>query len=477
MKLKKNSVFTLNITAIANNGCGIGRINIDNTVVFVPFTAVGDCCEVKAVKVTKTAVYGKLMRVIAPSPERIAPDCDVFGKCGGCDFRHLSYKAELTAKEQFVRDAFTRLAKLEPDFLPIVGADNTERYRNKAQYPIVRDADSKAVAGFYAPRSHRVILCPDCKLQPAVFSEIVEFMLAYINEHALPVYDEDAHSGEIRHICIRKGHYSNEINVCIVARSRFNGVDGLAAAIANRFAIKGVVLNLNPNKSNVVYGENEIILHSNSDILDTMCGVKVIISPLSFYQINTPMAEKLYGIVADFISDINPLTPEIRTEFPPQGEQSSLFGPTILDLYCGIGTIGLSLARNAKEVIGVERVPSSFRNAKANAALNNITNARFVLADSNCLPDNIAPDVVILDPARKGCDISVLTKAAGLCPAKIIMVSCDPATAARDCARLAELGYRAVRVACVDLFPRTRHVECVAEMVRGQSLGLPLFAD
>jgi 23S rRNA (uracil1939-C5)-methyltransferase len=427
MSMKKNELFELTITAMSSDGSGIGRVN--NIAVFVPFSAIGDVLSVKAVKVTRSLVYGKIERIIKPSPDRIAADCSVFGKCGGCDFRHISYEAELRAKDTFIRDAFTRIGKLMPEFRPIIGSD-TERYRNKAQYPV-----SEKLAGFYARRSHRIIPCDDCKLQPAVFGQIKDFVLSGFSEG-------------IRHICVRKGHYSGEINVCLVAWradcSELAMYRESAQKIAERFpAVKGVVLNINPNETNVIYGEREIVLFGERDITDTMCGLKVRISPRSFYQVNTPAAEKLYEIIA---------------------ELAQADDKTVLDLYCGIGTIGLSLAKGAREVIGVEINESSVRNAAENARINRIENARFICGDTvevfNRLTTLGSQLSIVADPARKGCDSAVLERAAALAPARIVMVSCDPATAARDCKRLGECGYRTALVQGADLFPRTRHVEC-----------------
>jgi 23S rRNA (uracil1939-C5)-methyltransferase len=283
-------------------------------------------------------------------------------------------------------------------------------------------------------------------LQPEVFAEIKNFIVDYISANRLSVYDESAHSGVIRHICLRKGHYSGEINVCLVVKRKIPELTKLARIIADEFPdVTGVCVNVNPDKTNVIFGENEHTLYGKPDISDTMCGVKVSISPRSFYQVNTPAAEKLYGIAADFAQPDNAV---------------------ILDLYCGIGTIGLSMASRAREVIGIEREESSVLNAIANAERGGIKNARFIHGDAGEIPAGINPDVVILDPARKGCERSVLECAVRLSPSGIVMVSCDPATAARDCARLGELGYETVKVAGVDLFPRTRHVECVVKLTK-----------
>ncbi|MCL1881068.1 MAG: 23S rRNA (uracil(1939)-C(5))-methyltransferase RlmD [Oscillospiraceae bacterium] len=446
----KNDVFETEIITIANDGSGVSKDK--GVTVFVPNTAVGDFVEVKAVKVTKSLIYARLLRVITSSPDRIENDCPAFPVCGGCEFRHIFYEAELRAKESFIRDAFKRIGKLSPKFLPIVGSEKNERYRNKAQYPIGKDVNDKAISGFYATRSHRIVPCHDCKLQPEIFSEIKNFIVDYIRVNHLSVYDEMAHHGVLRHLCLRKGERSGEINVCIVARRKIPELSKLAHIIIKEFpSVKGVVLDLNSEKTNNVFGEKkQVILAGAENIIDTMCDVEVIISPRSFYQVNTPAAEIMYGIIADFA----------------QHE-----GKTVLDLYCGIGTIGLMLAKKAKEVIGVELQKASIKNALPNAEQNGISNVRFICSDAKELEEVSAVkiDIVILDPARKGCEPEVLHKIAELSPERIVMASCEPATAARDCKLLAELGYKTTRVAGVDLFPRTRHVECVAELIRADS--------
>ena len=457
MEIKRNDLFNVTITALSSDSSGVGRTNAgtpheNGKVAFIPFTAVGDEVEARAVKVTKSVIYGEIERILTPSPDRIKTDCTAAHRCGGCDFRHISYEAEIKAKEGFIRDAFTRIGGLTPEFLPIIPSENTDCYRNKVQYPVGKDAHGNMVYGFYAPKSNIIIPHTNCRLLPPVFGEIAEYIIGYINNSRISVYDE------LRHICIRKGHYSGEINLVLVARRKSPEFAKLAELIMLRFpAVKGVTLNINRYQSNVVFGDKDIRLIGKDDITDTMsiisgdARLRVKISPRSFYQVNTPAAGKLYGLVREF---------------------SQPKGKFILDLYCGIGTIGLSMASEARKIIGVEVVGSAVINARENAEINNIKNASFINSDScniktalasDCHPaEDAVPDVIILDPARKGCDISVLESAAELAPERIIMVSCDPATAARDCGRLRELGYRTVSVGGVDLFPRTRHVECAA---------------
>lgn len=447
--MKKNDIYTAEITDLTNIGSGVCRI--DGRVVFVPLTAIGDICKIKILKVKDSYAYGKIEEILTPSPDRIPIDCPSFGKCGGCSFRHITYEAELTAKEQFIKDAFTRMANLTPEFLPIIKNDQLTRYRNKAQYPLGKDREGQAICGFYAQNSHRIVQCSDCLLQPEIFSQITDHILQYIRANKLSIYNEEENKGVLRHICLRKGHHSGEINVTIVARRSIPELKKLSRELMTRFpSIKGVVLNLNKKDTNVIMGEEEITLAGEPTIQDTMCQNTVTISPKSFYQVNTPMAERLYAAAKDFVQ--------------PEGK-------TVADIYCGIGTIGLSFAKEAKHLIGVEIVDSAIQNAKLNSAQNNITNAEFHCSDADNAAKIIAkagaaPDAVILDPARKGCQKSVLHSLATLNPERIVMISCNPATAARDCAELETLGYKTVKVQGVDLFSRTYHVECVSLIIK-----------
>ncbi|MCL2086745.1 MAG: class I SAM-dependent RNA methyltransferase [Oscillospiraceae bacterium] len=437
-------------SSLAGLSCAfVGRANEPpRKVIFVPYTAVGDCVEVSVVKQTKSIIYGELVRVLSPSPDRIVLDCEYFGcgmsggsvRCGGCDFRHISYEAELRAKANFIKNAFIRIGGFEPEFLPLIPSVSVDYYRNNVQFQVCKNKDGELIYGFYAPKSRTVVPHKNCKLYHREFAEIAEKALEKVR-------------GRIpKQICVRKGHYSGEIN-----------------AVADR----------------------QTPLIGARDITDTMCGLKVVISPNSFYQINTPTAEKLYAVIKEFVggdsaqkAQVQPASELLQTaqtcsrsattqkaQVQPASEllqtaqtcSRSVSGdpPVVLDVYCGIGTIGLSLSDVAKEVVGVECVRAAVKNAVVNAKLNNIKNARFICADACELPENIRPDVVILDPARKGCDFSVLEKVKNLKPSKIVMVSCSPATVARDCAILRQFGYEVTRVQGVDLFARTKHVECV----------------
>lgn len=449
--MNKNDIISLEITAITNEGSGVARH--DGMAVFVPFTAVGDVINCRIVKVLKSYAYGKIEGILTPSPDRIENHCPAFGKCGGCAFRHISYEAELSAKEGFVRDAFRRIGGLTPEFLPIKGSELTEGYRNKLQMPLARNESGAPVCGFFSERSHRVVPVDKCLLQPDVFAEITAFILDAAKRLHISVYCEEKHEGVLRHIFLRKGNYSGEICLCLVARKNVPEFKRLSAEVCDKFpAIKGVVININPDKTNVILGEKEIVLRGNAVISDTMCGNDIEISPKSFYQVNTPAAENLYSQAAEFAQ--------------PEGK-------VILDLYCGAGTIGLSMAKKAKKIIGAEIVPQAVENAKRNAERNCCTNAEFFCADAaqaskRFADDGINPDVIVLDPPRKGCDEPTLAACAEMSPERIVMISCNPATAARDAKRLCELGYEVKKARAFDLFPRTTHVECVVLLTKKQ---------
>lgn len=450
MPLAKNDIITLEITALTNEGSGVGHYKEDSSdgrgmAVFVPLTAVGDVISCRVVKVLRSYAYGRVEGILTASPDRAEDGCPVYAKCGGCCFRHISYEAELRAKQGFVQDAFTRLGGLSPEFLPIQGSQSPEGYRNKLQMPVSKQ-DGRTVCGFYSERSHRVIPVDKCALQPELFAEITRFVTEQADRLRISVYNEEKHEGVLRHIYLRRGHYSGEVCLCLVARRKVPEFERLAKAAAERFPeITGVVLNINRDRTNVILGEEEQVLFGRAEIKDTMCGVNVEISPKSFYQVNTPAAEALYRQAAEFAR--------------PEGK-------LLLDLYCGAGTIGLSMAGKARRLIGAEIVPQAVENARENADRNSVKNAEFICADAGQAAQQLErsgerPDVIILDPPRKGCSEDTLTACAGMQPERIVMISCNAATAARDCKRLAELGYTAAMVRPFDLFPRTSHVECV----------------
>ena len=407
---------------------------------------------VKLVKVLKNYAYGIVDKLIEPSADRIDPDCSVYKKCGGCNFRHISYEAECQIKNSIVENAFKRIAGLNPEFDSFISAETTSRYRNKAQYPLAI-VDGKAVCGFYANRSHRLIPVNNCDLQPEIFTYILSAVLDFVNNKKISVYNEENNNGILRHIYLRRGAHSGEIMLCFVVRKDISRqLMPLCNSLASEFPdIKSFVMNINPDKTNVILGNKCVTLLGNDVIYDTMCGNKIEISPLSFYQINTVQAEKLYFKALEYAK-------------PDKND-------VVADLYCGAGTIGLSMAEKSGSIVGIEIVTEAVENAKRNAINNKITNASFFAGDAakvfgELKKNGCSPDIIILDPPRKGCSPETVSLVADASPQKIVMISCNPSTAARDAKLFAELGYVAHKVCGVDLFPRTKHVECVVLMSR-----------
>ncbi len=442
--MKKNDEIILSIVDYTSEGSGVGKY--EGMAVFVPQTAVGDTAGVKILKVKKNYAFGKLMELKEISACRTENDCSAFSRCGGCAFRHISYSAELKAKENKAYEAIKRIggADLKPQ--PILYSKEG-RYRNKAQYPI--NAEGKA--GFYAAHSHRVIPCDDCLLQPPIFSLLIKETEKWIEKHGISIYNEEEHQGLLRHIFIRQGEKSKEIMlVAVINGERLPHSEDLIAslkAVAEE-KLKSVQLNINTADTNVIMGDKCITLYGDDYITDELCGIKIRLSALSFYQVNHAMAETLYGKVAEY------------------GEVDD---KTVLDLYCGAGTIGLSLAKRAKNVIGVEIIPEAIEDAKFNAHANGIENAEFYCADATAFADQtrLHPHVVIVDPPRKGLTEELIaTIAEKFTPERVVYVSCDVATLARDIKIFGEKGYKLAEYTPADLFPRTSHCECAALLVR-----------
>ena len=447
--VNKNDEFKLNITGYTSEGGGVGKF--DGQAIFVENTAIGDEILCHIIKAKKTYAIGKAMKIIKPSKSRIEPECDAFKSCGGCSFGHIKYEEELKYKAQKVKDAFERIGGLSPVFRPIISSPETTRYRNKAQYPVRRENGILNI-GFYAKKSHRVIDGGDCLLQPEDFTKIIEIFRKWINDNNITVYSESLNKGLIRHIYLRKAFATGEIMVCVVINGNtIPNSEELTEMLKEVGGFKTLVVNINRENTNVVLGDTCTALYGDGYITDILCGVKIKLSPLSFYQVNRNGAELLYKKAAEYVA--------------PTPDQ------TILDLYCGTGTIGLSMANSVKELVGVEIIPEAIEDAKVNAKLNNIENARFICGDASVAAEElknegIKPDTVILDPPRKGCAEELLKTVAEINPQKIVYVSCDPATLARDCARLLTLGYEVNEVTPVDMFPRTSHVESVALLTK-----------
>lgn len=450
MPLQKNQILTLRIERLSSDGSGVAH-SADGEAVFVPGTAPGDEARVRIVKDCGRYAFGILDELLTPSPDRIPVDCPVAGPCGGCSLRHLDYAAELRAKQESVLDAFRRIGGLEVPVLDILPSPEVDRYRNKVQFPVGVDKNGAPCIGFYAGRTHRIVPCPDCKLQPGVLNEIGNALCAFFAQQGIRPYDEQSGKGLVRHIFLRRGAHSGQIMVCLVCtRAKLPHAEQLCTALREQFpAISTILLNVNAKNTNVILGSENHILYGPGYIEDTLCGVPVRLGPLSFYQVNTLAAERLYGVASQYAQ----LTPD----------------DTLLDLYCGMGTIGLSMADQCRELIGVEIVPEAIESAKANAARMSETVAaksRFFCADAGQAATQLAaeglhPDIVMLDPPRKGCDEATLSAVVRMAPRRVVYVSCNPATAARDAAWLEKNGYHAEKVQPVDLFPRTKHCEAV----------------
>ena len=450
MPLQKNQILTLRIERLSSDGSGVAH-SADGEAVFVPGTAPGDEARVRIVKDCGRYAFGILDELLTPSPDRVPVDCPVAGPCGGCSLRHLDYAAELRAKQESVLDAFRRIGGLEVPVLDILPSPEVDRYRNKVQFPVGVDKNGAPCIGFYAGRTHRIVPCPDCKLQPGLLNEIGNALCAFFAQQGIRPYDEQIGKGLVRHIFLRRGAHSGQIMVCLVCtRAKLPHAEQLCTALREQFpAISTILLNVNAKNTNVILGSENHILYGPGYIEDSLCGVPVRLGPLSFYQVNTLAAERLYGVAAQYAQ----LAPD----------------DTLLDLYCGMGTIGLSMADQCRELIGVEIVPEAIESAKANAARMGeavAAKSRFFCADAGQAATQLAaeglhPDIVMLDPPRKGCDEATLSAVVRMAPRRVVYVSCNPATAARDAAWLEKNGYHAEKVQPVDLFPRTKHVEAV----------------
>ena len=457
MPLQKNQILTLRIERLSSDGSGVAH-SPDGETVFVPGAAPGDEADVRIVKDCKRYAFGILDHLRTPSPDRIPVDCAVAGPCGGCSLRHLDYTAELRAKQENVTDAFRRIGGLDVPVLDICPSPEADRYRNKVQFPVGLDKNGNPCIGFYAGRTHRIVPCPDCKLQPGVLNDIGNALCRFFAENGIQPYNEETGRGLVRHIFLRRGAHSGQIMVCLVCtRPNFPHADALCTRLREQFAdIATILLNVNSKNTNVILGTETHTLYGPGYIEDTLCGVPVQLGPLSFYQVNTLAAERLYGIAAQYAQ----LTPD----------------DLLLDLYCGMGTIGLSMVGRCRELVGVEIVPEAIESAKANAARMGdavAAKSRFFCADAGQAATRLAaeglhPDVVMLDPPRKGCDEATLSAVVRMAPRRVVYVSCNPATAARDAAWLEQNGYHTEKVQPVDLFPRTKHCECVIALSKGE---------
>lgn len=446
LPVEKNQTYTMSITDIGTNGEGIGRI--DGYTVFVEGALPEEVIKVLIVKTKKHFGYGKLLEILEPSPHRVTPACPVAAKCGGCQLQHLSYEGQLAFKTKKVKDHLERIGGFSGISVGYAkGMEEPWRYRNKAQFPVGGKTGEPEI-GFYAKRSHRIIDTPVCMLQNEVNDRIVKIIRAFLAEYEIPLYDETIHRGLVRHILTRIGRRTGEIMVCLVVNGRkLPHCDVLVERLREIKGMTSIVLNVNTDQTNVILGTEVHVLWGKETIRDYIGDVQFEISPLSFYQVNPLQTQVLYQTALDFAE--------------LEGNE------TVLDLYCGIGTISLFFAQKAKHVFGVEIVPEAIADAKRNAALNGMNNADFAVgAAEDVIPrlyeeKGITADVVVVDPPRKGCDSVLLDTIAAISPKKVVYVSCDSATLARDLAYLCPKGYTIEKVQVVDMFPHTVHVETV----------------
>lgn len=450
MSVEKNKFYEMTITDIGTNGEGVGKIN--DFVVFVPEAITGDQLEVKILKVKKNLAYGKIEKILSPSPRRSEVTCEVAIKCGGCQLQHMSYEAQLEWKQSKVYNALTRIGGLKDiEVLPTLGMEAPAHYRNKAQYPI-RKENGKVQIGFYMSRTHKVVDWSTCGIQDKRCEQIIEIVRNFLEVNNISIYDEETHKGLVRHLMIKTGFYTGEVMVCLVVNgNELPHSDKLLEALHVVEGLTSVLLNINKAKTNVILGHEIKVLEGRDYIIDTIGDLKFKISALSFFQVNPEQTKVLYDKALEYAE--------------LEGNE------TVWDAYCGIGTISLFLAQKAKKVYGVEIVAPAIENARENAALNDIHNAEFFVGKAEeVIPEQYAngltADTIVVDPPRKGCDQALLETLVKMNPKKIVYVSCDPATLGRDLGYLDQQGYKVEKVQPVDMFPHTTHVETVVKLVK-----------
>ncbi|MBE6067214.1 MAG: 23S rRNA (uracil(1939)-C(5))-methyltransferase RlmD [Clostridium lundense] len=448
--VEKNKDYIVEIKGMGYEGEGVGKI--DDFTIFIPGTIKGEKVNAKIVKVNKNFAFGKLLDVIEESSFRTEPICGIYKRCGGCQLQHLSYEGQLDFKGQRVKDAIERIGKINPEVLPVIGMASPYNYRNKVQLP-VGQANGEINIGFYALRSHDIINMEKCYIQDEISEKIMSLVKQWMIENNIKAYDETTHTGVLRHLMIRKGFKTSEVMVVLVTKTNeLPYKDEIIELLtSNVKEVVSIIQNINSEKTNVILGLKSNTLWGKDVIQDYIGKFKFNISPLSFFQVNPVQTEVLYSKALEY---------------------ANLTGDEIVfDAYCGTGTISLFLAQKAKKVYGVEIIPEAIENAWENAKLNSVDNVEFLVGKSEqVIPDlinkGIKADVVVVDPPRKGCERVLLEAIAKINPKRIVYVSCDAGTLARDLAILDELNYKTEKIQPVDMFPHTAHVETVVKIER-----------
>ncbi|MEK5108826.1 23S rRNA (uracil(1939)-C(5))-methyltransferase RlmD [Cytobacillus sp. FSL K6-0129] len=450
LPVKKNDYIDVTFEDLTHEGAGVAKV--DGYPLFVPNALPGEKAQIKVLKTSKGYGFGKLIETYEESPFRVTAPCPIYKECGGCQLQHLSYEGQLLAKQKQVRDVLTRIGKLENVTVhPTLGMSDPWRYRNKSQVPI-GEHEGGLIGGFYQQRSHQIIDMKSCLIQQEKNDEVIQKVKDICNKNGVRAYDEQRHKGDLRHIMARYGLVTGDVMIVLVTKAKDlpNRKKIIADITENIAGVKSIVQNVNPKKTNVIMGDETRVLWGQEVIYDYIGDVRFAISARSFYQVNPEQTKVLYDKALEYAA----LT----------GKEE------VIDAYCGIGTISLFLARKAKSVFGVEIVPEAIEDAKRNAELNNITNANFAVGKA----EEVIPawyekghkaDVLVVDPPRKGCDEALLQTIIDMKPKKVVYVSCNPGTLARDLRVLEDGGYRTVEVQPVDMFPQTTHVEVVSQMI------------
>ena len=449
--VKKNEEYVVEILDNGFGGEGIAKI--EGFTIFIPNAIKGEKCEILIVKVLTSHAYGKILKIIQASPERVEIDCSTYKRCGGCDLRHMTYENTLELKKNAVQSLVNKSLKQKVEAEKTIGMENPFYYRNKAQYPLGLDKDGNPAFGIFAQRTHTIIPIDKCFIQTEISQEIAKTILEFIKENNIPVYNEENQTGLFRHIVVKVGKYTNEVMCILVINGKnFPKEEGLVELLCNKYKnIRTIVKNINDKNTNVILGRENINLYGDGYIEDKLGDYTFKISPLSFYQINPVQAERLYNIAIES-ANLN--------------KEDILF-----DLYCGIGTIGIFASKYVKKVYGIEIVEQAIKDAKENAKMNDIQNIDFMVGDVEQAFDelinkkNIIPTAIIVDPPRKGLDDRTIENIIKVSPNRLVYISCNPATMVRDLAKLEDT-YTITKIQPVDMFPYTKHVECVAVLTQ-----------